>query len=355
LVLAVVAFAGTLAATLPVRRLAAAVGAVDQPGGRRVNKEPVPRLGGLALFFGLLLALALELIGEGLWGWQGMFSISSISTETAGGSEHAVSYVGVLLGLLVMLAVGVVDDIHHLHAGLKLLGQIIAAAIIVAAGVAFTELQLPFSTVVLPFGPAGYLLSVLYLVCFANIINLIDGLDGLATTVASIAAAALLIMAVITQQPATLLLAALVLGSCLGFLPANLSPAKLFLGDSGALFLGLVLGTLSLFVVMRAPSFKLLAAVLIVATVPILDTLAAIVRRLRAHRRIYEADAEHLHHRMLARFRSSTKVVAVVAVWMLGLAVCGILMFIAPGPIALLLLIVAAITSIALFARLGGV
>jgi UDP-GlcNAc:undecaprenyl-phosphate GlcNAc-1-phosphate transferase len=193
---------------------------------------------------------------------------------------------------------------------------------------------------------------VLYLVCFANIINLIDGLDGLATTVSGIAAAALLLMSVLTMQPATVLLAAVVIGVCLGFLPVNLPRARLFLGDSGALFLGMVLGTLSLFVLMRAPSIKLLAAVLVLVAIPVLDTLSAIIRRLRAHRPVFAADAGHLHHRMAKRF-SNGKALALVALWMLVLSVCGVLVFLMPGSVATILLLLSVAATVAVFVWLG--
>ncbi|MDR0501328.1 MAG: undecaprenyl/decaprenyl-phosphate alpha-N-acetylglucosaminyl 1-phosphate transferase [Coriobacteriales bacterium] len=359
LLLLVVAAIGTLATTPLAKQASVRLGALDHPGGRRVHKDLTPRLGGVALFFGLILALTTEIIGESLLGWQGIFNVSSISTESA---EHMVSYIGVLIGLCVILAVGFIDDIQHISAKLKLLGQIIAASIIVSSGVVFTELQLPFSTWVLYLGPTnitwlpdgilGYPLSVLYLVSFANIINLIDGIDGLATTVAGIAAIALLVMSALTQQPATVLLAVLAIGVCLGFLPVNLPQAKIFLGDSGALFLGMLLGTLSLFVVMRAPSIKLVTVVLVVVAIPILDTLLAIVRRMRARRPVFSADAEHLHHRMIARF-SNKMSLAIVALWMLALSACGVLMFLSPGPVALALLAIAMAASIAAFGWLG--
>ncbi|MDR2108756.1 MAG: undecaprenyl/decaprenyl-phosphate alpha-N-acetylglucosaminyl 1-phosphate transferase, partial [Coriobacteriales bacterium] len=185
-VLAAVAFAATFVLVPPSIRLAQRLNAIDYPGPRRINTQPMPRLGGLALFGGLIISVGFELVGEIVFGWSGFYSNSG---------HLVINYPGVVLGLAVMVLVGAIDDVHQLSPVLKFAGQIIAAIIIVMAGVQLDQIKNPFGAGFLYLGWLDYPLTVLYLVAFANIINLIDGMDGLAAGITAISAIAMLVLA----------------------------------------------------------------------------------------------------------------------------------------------------------------
>ncbi|MDR3053752.1 MAG: undecaprenyl/decaprenyl-phosphate alpha-N-acetylglucosaminyl 1-phosphate transferase [Coriobacteriales bacterium] len=290
-----VAALGTAVAAPLVIRIASKFDVIDYPDGRRVNTSPTPRLGGVALFFGIALALAAFLLLEG------DFDPAAATAGTAGavGAAKGINYLGATLAVVVIFAVGVIDDFKDIKARYKLLGQIVAAGIAAASGVLFDSFTNPFTNSIVELGAWAYPITVFYLVAFANIINLIDGLDGLAAGIVAISAVALFLLSIGKGGFDAAILALAIIGACMAFLFYNSHPAKLFMGDSGSLLLGFALGLVSLFGVVRTPALITLLIPVVIAGIPVLDTLAAIIRRLRAGKSVISADAEHMHHRFI--------------------------------------------------------
>lgn len=270
-------------------KLAWRVDAIDYPDGRRVNKKPTPRLGGVAVFVGLVLAI----------GFIVVLKMVSPGTLLVMGLNRGINYLGVAIAVVVMFATGLLDDIYQIRPLLKLLGQIVAAVIACFSGVLFSHFLNPFGYGVIEIGLFAYPVTVFYLVAFANIINLIDGLDGLASGVVAICASALFFISFSRGSIDAAIFAAALAGVCIGFLFFNFHPAKTFLGDSGALLLGFGLGLVSLFGVVRASALISLLIPVVIAGVPVIDTFAAIVRRLRSGQPVFSADKQHMHHRFI--------------------------------------------------------
>ena len=330
-----VTFAVTFVCVPLSKRIATVLGAIDYPSNRRVNVKPIPRCGGIALFLGLHAGIATVLVGMKFFGWD----LNNLYEVT--GIDYFLLYAGVVL----MFCVGLVDDITQIKAWPKLIGQVVAASIIVAAGVSIGIMRLPFSNTYIDLGWVNYPLSVLYLVAFVNIINLIDGLDGLASGTVAIMAAALLYL-VVQRGNMTLAFACIMLVAvCLAFLCFNFYPASVFMGDSGSMLLGIALGIVAIAGVTRAQGFVLALVPVAIAGVPVLDTLSAIVRRLRGHQSIGHADTEHIHHRLMKSGLGQLRSVAVLWTCTAILAVASIAISSFHGPIrwavvVLLLLIV---------------
>ena len=305
------------ATLVPVaKKLAVRLDAIDYPSARRVNTRPTPRLGGVAIFLGLTVCLAVLLSGMLFWGWPNPFvSHPSLS----------INYPGVAIGVAAMFAVGVVDDVKGLNPKPKLAGQVIAACIVAGSGLLLSSIYNPFEGGFIEFGWLSYPLTVFYLVAFANIINLIDGLDGLAAGITAITAMTIFVFAVLTNRPDATFLSVAVVGACIGFLLYNFHPASIFMGDSGALLLGFSLGVVSLFAVARSALFVSLLVPILAAGVPIIDTAFAIVRRKRSHRPIDEADKGHIHHRLMKAGFGQSATVLIMWGWTAVLALCAIL------------------------------
>ena len=269
----VLAFVASVLFTPLVKRLAFRVGAVDRPNFRKVHARIMPRLGGLAIFLAFLVAFAFY--------------------RPDGGFDKAM-----LLGALIIIITGVLDDMFEITAKAKLLGQLLAAGTVVIYG----ELQIEFIN--LPFGghvEFGYFaipLTILWIVGITNAINLIDGLDGLAAGVSTIALIALATMAVIMGNPFVAAIAAILAASTLGFLVFNFYPAKIFMGDTGALFLGFMISVLALLGFKNITMVALIIPVIMLG-VPISDTFFAIVRRIRMKQPLSAPDKSHLHHCLL--------------------------------------------------------
>lgn len=336
-IVAIVACVVTMAFVPLARKIAFRIDAVDYPSARRVNKKPVARFGGVAMFLGLVAAIATIYIGAEFFGW--IFPSKTILGEN-------LSYPGIALGMVIIFLVGVIDDIWDLKPAAKFLGQIVAAAVIAASGLLLDDMHNPFGSGMILFGWMSYPITVFYLVAFANIINLIDGLDGLASGITAIAATTIFIFATLTMRIDAALFCMALVGICIGFLRYNFYPASIFMGDSGALLLGMGLGVVSLFATARSALFVSLLVPIIVAGVPIIDTAAAIVRRLRAHQPIQKADRGHIHHQLLKEGFSQRKTVLIMWGWTAVLAACAILITemrgIARIPFALLALGVSA-------------
>lgn len=270
-------------ATPHVKEFAIKAGAMDTPDERKVHIKPIPRMGGLAIYFGIIAAVFISMK-----------------------INHQI--LGILLGGTVMLAVGIVDDLKQLSAKIKLLGQICAALVLVAFDVRIEWLTNPF-------GPMIYLdyfsipLTVLWVVAVTNTVNLIDGLDGLAAGVSSIASITILFVALQQNLWLVALLTAAIAGSALGFLFHNFNPAKIFMGDTGSLFLGYMLSAVSVMGAVKGAATIALFVPIVALGLPIMDTAFAIIRRYHNGVPIFRPDKGHLHHRLLAMGLSQKQVV----------------------------------------------
>lgn len=276
----------TLILTPLIRQLAIRYGIVDQPGGRRINKAPIPRMGGVAIVAGFwLVVLGTALIRPDLLDFTGQ-KVLGIDRNLF----------GVLLGSAILATTGVIDDARGLSPATKLLAQIVAAACIPLFGIHIQWLAHPFGgpDIQLPLW-LDNILIVAWIVGVINVVNWLDGLDGLAGGIGSIAALILffLSLAPFVNQPATALLAIILFGSGLGFLRYNFNPAKIFMGDSGSMFLGFILAILAVI------SGGKVATAGLVLGIPILDAAWVILRRVASGQMPWSADRKHLHHRLL--------------------------------------------------------
>ena len=312
LMVAAAAFLTTYLCVPLAKRLAYRVGAIDYPSKRRINTTPIPRLGGLAVFAGLCIALIVEIAGVKLLDWPPIL-ISHPSMN--------INYPLLSIAFLIIVATGAIDDVRSLSPKKKLLGQILAACVAAASGLLIGRIVNPFvpgSEIEL--GVIAYPITVIYLVAYTNIINLIDGLDGLAAGISGIASLSMFSFAILSQRLDAAALSIALFGACLAFLRYNFHPASIFLGDSGSLLLGFGLGTISLLNVSRTAALTSLIIPLIVAGVPILDTLSAIVRRKRAHVSIGQADKGHIHHRLIQEGYDQRQAVLLIYAWCLLLS-----------------------------------
>ena len=257
-----------------VKRIAKHIGAIDIPNERKVHKNPIPRLGGLGIYAGFLLGYML-------------FGHPSLQMNS------------ILIGSFIIIVTGLCDDISPIKPLPKLLGQIAAACILVFYGNIVLNNVTVFGQYI-EFGIFAYPITILFVVACTNVINLIDGLDGLSGGISSIFYLSTIIICFFQERFLGLefTLALIMLGSTLGFLFHNFNPARIFAGDSGAMFMGYVISVISLLGFKTTVMTSIFAPLAILA-VPILDTLFAIIRRLINHKHIYDADKEHLHHQLL--------------------------------------------------------
>lgn len=341
-VVLLVAIASTIAATPLARKIAVACDAIDYPDKRRVNTKPIPRMGGVAMFIGIVASVMVIDIGVLFFGWVNPFSSSA---------SGRVDFTLIALGITFMFIVGIIDDISGLRARYKFLGQIIAAAIVSSSGLLLQNIQNPFMEGgFVEFGWMAYPITVLYLVCFANIINLIDGLDGLASGISAISAGTIFVFAIFAGRAGSAILCVIIVGICLGFLKYNHHPASIFMGDSGSLLLGLSLGVVSLLAVARSTLIISLLVPILAAGVPIMDTAAAIIRRTRAHQPIDAPDRGHIHHRLLAAGYTQEFTVFIMWAWTAMLSVCGIVIAESDGMARIVVIVLAAlITGVAIY------
>lgn len=275
-------------------RLAYRVGAVDEPRERGLSDRPMPRLGGVAIFGGVLASAVLFLPLDGRFG-------------------------AIILGAAVITVVGALDDIFELSAPVKLLGQISAALIPVLEGVRVTDFTLPFVHRV-ELGDLGIPITVLGIVLIMNVVNFSDGIDGLAAGVCAIAAAAFAVIAFDLERANAAVLAAIIAGAALGFLVHNFHPATVFMGDCGSNLLGFLLACVAVEGTVKTQAILALVLPLIILAVPFLDTTFVVLKRLKYRRPVYQADREHFHHRMDRIGFSTRRTVLYLYAWTLMLA-----------------------------------
>jgi UDP-GlcNAc:undecaprenyl-phosphate/decaprenyl-phosphate GlcNAc-1-phosphate transferase len=269
----VLALGVVLVLTPAVGRFARILGVVDQPGeARRLHLRPIPRLGGIALLLGIFVpALAFLQLGG--------------------------AYRGILLGAAIATCVGIVDDFRGLPWWGKLGGQVAAAAVAVGAGVSIDRFTFPFLGIQDLSAWIGVPATMIWIVAIMNMVNFLDGMDGLAAGICGIAGSTFAVIALSLGKPQAAILAAIVAGACFGFLRHNFYPARIFMGDSGALLLGFILATLSVQGLLKTAATVALFFPLLVLAIPIVDTSFVLAKRLKYRRPLYEADRTHLHHR----------------------------------------------------------
>lgn len=261
-----------------VKNFAYKVGAIDVPkDARRMHKVPIPRLGGLAIFIGFMISILLFV---------------TITPEMK----------SILLGVVIIVVLGVVDDIMALPAKLKFVVQIVAALIPATHGVVIQALSNPNVFSDKPYWVLGWLsipITVLWIVGLTNAVNLIDGLDGLANGVSAISAATVLVIALLGSQFQVALVMAALVGACVGFMPYNQNPAKMFMGDTGATFLGYILATMSIQGLFKFYAVISFAVPFLILGLPIFDTAFAFIRRIAHGQSPMRADRSHIHHRLI--------------------------------------------------------
>ncbi|WP_283675201.1 glycosyltransferase family 4 protein [Butyricicoccus sp. Marseille-Q5471] len=275
-----------------VKKFAHRVGAIDVPkDGRRMHKEPIPRLGGLAIFLAFLAAVLIF----------GRLNVQMLC---------------VLLGAIIIVVLGIFDDIMALGAKFKFVVQIIAAAIPVCIG----DLQIKLFTNLNPFSDDLYFhlgilaipVTILWIVGITNAVNLIDGLDGLAVGVSSIAAITMLAVALLTGDMTIAVTMGALAGACIGFMPYNLNPAKIFMGDTGSTFLGYMLATMSIMGLFKFYAVISFAVPFLILGLPIFDTASAIIRRLAEGRSPMSPDRGHVHHKLIDMGFNQKQAVAIL-------------------------------------------
>ena len=265
-------------ATPLVKNLAYKVGAIDVPkDNRRMHHEPIPRLGGLAIFIAFLFTVIV---------------LADIDRTTR----------GILLGAIMIVILGVMDDIMTLKALPKFLVQIAAAGVAVYHGCVIQFISNPNIFSPLDYLNLGWLsipVTIIWIVAITNAVNFIDGLDGLAVGVSAISTASLLIIALMVEELNIAIILAALLGSCLGFIPYNKNPAKIFMGDTGATFLGFILATLSVQGLFKLYAIISFAVPFLILGIPIFDICFAFLRRIAKGQNPMKADRGHVHHRLI--------------------------------------------------------
>ncbi|WP_338751675.1 MraY family glycosyltransferase [Bacillus sp. FJAT-52991] len=315
----VICLIASLAITPLVKKLAIAVGAVDKPNYRKVHQRIMPRMGGLAIFISFMI---------------GMFVLQ----------PQADFNLAIMIGGVIIIITGVLDDRFELSAKVKLGGQLLAALVVVVyGGVQMEDINLPFGGH-MEFGYFSIPLTILWIVGITNAINLIDGLDGLAAGVSSIALLTISLMAYMKGDLYVMSVALLVLGSTLGFLHYNFHPAKIFMGDTGALFLGYIISVLALLGFKNVTVVSLIIPIIILG-VPITDTFFAIIRRKVNKQPLSAPDKSHLHHCLLRMgyTHKQTVVIIYAIASMFGLAAVIFTMATIWGAIILIAVLVVAI------------
>ena len=329
------ALAASLAATPFSIWLAKRYGVLDQPHARKVHAVALPRWGGLGIYLGILISLT------GLWFFfpqfrmllefrQSIYALGSLVDIVSLNKQLA----GILVGLTFVVTLGMLDDRKPVPSLTKLLTMIIASLVALNYGVQITGLRLPFLEYYHFPIFLSQVITVFWIIGFMNAINLADGLDGLAAGLAAIASATFLAVAIIQGNTGTIFIAkqlklaavlsAVLCGACLGFLRYNFAPARVFMGDGGALGIGFLLGTITVIGTLKTTAVLSIMIPVIVVALPVIDVSLAMVRRYRKKAGIMEPDRDHLHHRLMNRGWTAREVVLLVYVLTLILSVIAI-------------------------------
>ena len=317
-----------------VRKAAFKIGAIDQPEQRKVHSKIMPRMGGLAVFLAFTLTVLLT-------------------------QQLDSRIIGLLVGGFLIVLLGILDDTKGLPAKVKLVGQIAAAAAVIPFGIQVEFITNPINGQMVHLDLWGIPVTIFWIISVTNAVNLIDGLDGLAGGTSFIAA---LTLAAVTWQQASLLggagmevvgLALILAASLLGFLRYNFFPAKIFLGDTGSMFLGYALSTMAVMGVAKAATAISVIVPMVIMGIPLLDVFFAILRRYQSHRPIFQPDKEHLHHRMMALGLSHKQTVLAIYAINLVLGVSAFLLTVITTSQAVLLLFLLAMGILVAANKIG--
>ncbi len=281
------------------KKIAIKLGAIDVPKERGLNKVPKPRMGGLSIICGFFTSLLFAIFFEP--------------------ELHSRQFFGFVVGAIIIIIVGMFDDVKPLRAKVKFVIQIMVALIVMASGTVISFITIPFLNHI-PY--LNYIVTVVWIVGLINAVNLIDGIDGLAAGVTAISSSALFLLCLLSGSTLAVIFTAALAGSSLGFLPRNFSPSEVIMGDTGSTFLGYVLAVSSIIGVFKGYALiSVLIAVLIFA-LPILDTSFAMLRRIYEGRSIMSADRGHFHHRLVDYgFSHKTTVIILYALTLLSCTV----------------------------------
>lgn len=317
----------SLALTPLVRALARRIGAMDTPNERKVHPHPIPSLGGVAILiaFGASTALGLYLCPELAEALKGKLA-------------------GALLGILILMGVGIYDDIKGMRATVKLAGQLVAAAVLMLSGFTIEKFTSPLSetgSIMVPTA-VGLLLTLLWVVGLTNSINLIDGLDGLASGIVFIASVTMMLVAVYRADHEIGLLSMAIAGAVLGFLRYNFYPASIFMGDTGSNSLGFIFAAMSLLGTSKSTVAVALLVPIASMAVPLMDTGLAFLRRSFRGKHPFKGDREHLHHRLLALGLSHRQAVMLIYFISAYLGVIAFITVLIPYKYSFLILIILA-------------
>jgi len=324
-----VAFAISLASTPLVKNLAYKIGAIDVPDDeRRIHKKPIPRLGGLAIFYGFLISL--------------LCFANPIDEQMR----------GIIIGALIIVGVSIIDDVKQLRALVKLGAQLLAAVIAVVHNVRITAISVPTFLIesgVVQLGILSIPITIIWIVAITNAVNLIDGLDGLAVGVSSIASFSLFFIAILAGEENVAIISAALAGGCLGFFPYNFNPAKIFMGDTGSQFLGYMLSVICIQGLFKGYAIISFMVPFLILGLPIFDILFAIIRRAWNHKPIMGADRGHLHHRLIDNGFTQKETVAILYFISTILGLSAVLVLEQGAYVAALLLLVAISVAFGLY------
>ena len=283
------AFAITLVTTPLAKKISIKVGAIDYPKDRGVHKKPMPRMGGISIVLGFIITVLM------LYRFEPTMNLRQ--------------FAGFVVGALIIVILGVLDDMKNLPAKLKFCVQIVAGLIVIFSGTRINVVLWPVTaylqTLSIP-------ITLIWIVGVTNAVNLIDGLDGLAAGVSSIAAICIMVLCIMTGTSTAVMLTAALAGACMGFLPRNFNPAEIFMGDTGSTFLGFVLAVSSIFGVFKGYALLAVVVSMLCLGLPIFDTIFAMLRRIAKHQPIMSPDRGHLHHRLIDRGFSQRQAVLIL-------------------------------------------
>ncbi|MCL6105888.1 MAG: undecaprenyl/decaprenyl-phosphate alpha-N-acetylglucosaminyl 1-phosphate transferase [Actinobacteria bacterium] len=308
----VVAAAIVFVVTPTVGSIARLVGAMDEPNARKIHADPIPRLGGLAIFFGFMI--------------PALFFLDLNSQMK-----------GVLAGASIITLFGAVDDFRPTGPLVKFAGQFIAAACLVYYGMRIDYFSLPYIGTINLAAAAAVPLTILWVVALVNIVNFMDGMDGLAAGVCTIAAGTFAVIAISLGRPGAGILAAILAGTTLGFLRHNFFPASIFMGDSGSMLLGFILAAVTVNGVLKSVAAVTLIIPLLIMGVPMFDLSLTILRRVKNGQNIFRPDRGHVHHRLFNIGFSQRKAVFVLYFWSTLMSAVALSMRFAPGFVTVIL------------------
>jgi UDP-GlcNAc:undecaprenyl-phosphate GlcNAc-1-phosphate transferase len=310
----------------------------DLPNGRKIHTNPIPRIGGIGIFVSFLVSVL------------AVPSLLSTLHVTSGGFPFGLRHIPLAAAFCLMSAIGLVDDFYNLRALLKFILQILAAVLVILGGFMIGPVRV-FGSQTVSLGIAAYPLTVLWIVGLSNAMNLVDGVDGFAGGIAAFGALTMGVIALIQGSSQIALVAFALAGSVAAFLVFNFPPARIFMGDSGAYLLGFTLSVLPLLEPAGGPHVATLSAAITLLTIPVIDTLSAIVRRLRQRVSIGTPDKEHVHHKLRDIGLKDRKLVAITYAYSLLLGGASIGAILARGVGAVVIFVAAwACSLIAYFA-----